>query len=84
MGFLDDLDRIDKEKSLMASKPQGGFLARLDEIDAEMQRILTEGYAETEKKLQIHMDKLVAVAERLMITEKMEGDEFLKIMESSN
>ena len=54
------------------------------EIDAEMQRILTEGYAETEKKLQIHMDKLVAVAERLMITEKMEGDEFLKIMESSD
>jgi ATP-dependent Zn protease len=49
-----------------------------------MQRILTEGYAETEKKLQIHMDKLVAVAERLMITEKMDGDEFLKIMESSN
>lgn len=54
------------------------------EIDAEMQRILTEGYAETEKKLQIHMDKLVAVAERLMITEKMDGDEFLKIMESSD
>ena len=37
MGFLDDLDRIDKEKSLMASEPQGGFLARLDQIDAQQQ-----------------------------------------------
>ena len=53
------------------------------EIDAEMQRILTEGYAETEKKLQAHMDKLVAVAEQLILTEKMDGDEFKKIMESS-
>ena len=53
------------------------------QIDAEVHRILTEGYSETEKKLHAHMDKLVAVAERLMVTEKMDGDEFRAIMEET-
>lgn len=53
------------------------------QIDAEVHRILTDGYAETEKKLNAHMDKLVAVAERLMVTEKMDGDEFRAIMEET-
>jgi len=53
------------------------------QIDAEVHRILTDGYAETEKKLNLHMDKLVAVAERLMVTEKMDGDEFRAIMEET-
>jgi len=53
------------------------------QIDAEVHRILSEGYAETEKKLNDHMDKLVKVAERLMVTEKMDGDEFRAIMEES-
>ena len=52
-------------------------------IDAEVHRMLTEGYSETEKKLSQHMDKLVAVAERLMVTEKMDGDEFRTIMEGT-
>ena len=51
-------------------------------IDAEVHRILTDAYAETERKLKEHMDKLVAVSEQLMVDEKMDGDEFRRIMES--
>ena len=51
------------------------------QIDAEVHRILSEGYAETERKLQEHMDKLTAVAERLIQDEKMDGESFRRIME---
>ena len=51
-------------------------------IDAEVHRILTEAYAETERKLKEHMDKLIAVSEQLMVDEKMDGDDFRRIMES--
>ena len=51
-------------------------------IDAEVHRILTEAYAETERKLKEHMDKLIAVSEQLMVDEKMDGDDFRLIMES--
>ena len=51
------------------------------QIDSEIHRILSEGYANTEEKLNRHMDKLIAVAERLMVTEKMDADEFRAIME---
>ena len=54
------------------------------QIDGEVHRILSEGYAKTEQKLSFHMDKLVAVAERLIVTEKMDGDEFRAIMESED
>jgi len=53
------------------------------QIDAEVHRMLSEGYAETERKLKEHMDKLVAVAERLIVTEKMDGEEFRRIMEEN-
>ena len=53
------------------------------QIDTEVHRILSEGYAETERKLQQHMDKLVAVAEQLIQDEKMDGDAFRRIMEES-
>ena len=33
--------------------------------------------------LNAHMDKLVAVAERLMVAEKMDGDDFRAIMEET-
>lgn len=51
------------------------------QIDGEVHRILSEGYAETENKLKRHMDKLTAVAEQLILNEKMDGDEFRRIME---
>ena len=53
------------------------------QIDGEVHRILSEGYAETENKLKAHMDKLVAVAEQLILHEKMDGDEFRRIMEAA-
>ena len=54
------------------------------QIDEEVRRILSEGYAKTEEKLRTHMDKLVAVAERLIVTEKMGGEEFKSIMEGNS
>ena len=51
------------------------------QIDEEVRRMLAEGYAKTEEKLRAHMDKLVAVAERLMTAEKMGGEEFNAIMQ---
>ena len=51
------------------------------QIDTEVHRLLSEGYAETERKLQQHMDKLVAVAEQLIRDEKMDGEAFRRIME---
>lgn len=38
------------------------------EIDKEINRIITNGYVETEKKLTEHMDKLHAVAQYLFLT----------------
>ncbi len=52
-------------------------------IDDEVFRLLTEGYAETEKLLTEHMDKLREVAERLVGEEKMDGDTFRAIMEGT-
>lgn len=51
------------------------------EIDKEINRIITEGYAQTEKKLTEHMDKLHAVARYLFQHEKLDGDMFKAIME---
>ena len=51
------------------------------QIDTEVHRLLSEGYTETERKLQQHMDKLVAVAEQLIQDEKMDGEAFRRIME---
>ena len=53
------------------------------QIDGEVHRILSNGYAETENKLKAHMDKLTAVAEQLILHEKMDGDEFRRIMEEN-
>ena len=52
------------------------------QIDAEVHRILTDSYAETERKLQQYMSKLTAVAEQLIIDEKLDGDAFRQIMEA--
>ena len=54
------------------------------QIDEEVHRLLSEGYAQTEVILKDHMDKLVKVAEQLMLDEKMDGDVFRQVMESDN
>lgn len=51
------------------------------EIDKEINRIITNGYVETEKKLTEHMDKLHAVAQYLFHHEKLDGEQFKAIME---
>ena len=53
------------------------------QIDEEVHRILSEGYSETERKLKEHMDKLTAVAEQLILDEKMDGEAFRRIMEGA-
>ena len=50
------------------------------EIDSEIERIINEAYARTENILTEHKDKLEKVAQRLIAVEKIEGDEFMKIM----
>ncbi len=51
------------------------------EIDAEIERIITEAYKRTEAILSEHMDKLHIVAKELFLNEKMSGDEFIRFME---
>ena len=53
------------------------------QIDAEVHNMLSEAYAETEKKLNAHMDKLIIVAEKLILNEKMDGSEFKALMEEN-
>ena len=53
------------------------------EIDQEINRIITSGYAETERKLSEHMDKLHAVARYLFQHEKLDGEQFKAIMDGT-
>lgn len=51
-------------------------------IDSEIKRIITEAYAECEKLLTEHNDQLIKVAEYLIENEKINGDDFEKLMQS--
>ncbi len=53
------------------------------EIDAEINRIITSGYAETERKLSEHIEKLHAVARYLFTHEKLDGETFKAIMDGT-
>ena len=50
------------------------------EIDAEVERIITEAYKRTETLLTEHMDKLHLIAKELFLNEKMSGEEFARLM----
>lgn len=52
------------------------------EIDKEIHRILSDGYARCEKILTDHNDKLHQLAEYLILHEKIDGEEFKNLMES--
>lgn len=54
------------------------------EIDKEVNRIITEQYACTEKILTEHMDSLHLVANALLEREKLEGDEFKTLLETGS
>lgn len=49
-------------------------------IDREIKRLMTTAYAQTEKILKEHMDKLHKVAKFLFENEKMSGEEFAEAM----
>ncbi len=51
------------------------------EIDEEVHRIMTDAYAKAEQKLKEHRDRLEAVARYLMENEKMDGEQFKRMME---
>ena len=52
-------------------------------IDHEIKRMMTEAYQKTEMILKGHMDQLHLIAKHLFENEKMEGEEFAKLMEES-
>lgn len=49
-------------------------------VDAEVRKMMDEGYKTAQKVLKLHADKLDAVASRLLEKETLEGDEFDSIM----
>jgi cell division protease FtsH len=51
-------------------------------IDAEIERLMREGYARCEEILKEHYDKLELIAQTLLEKEKINGDEFLSLMEN--
>ncbi|MBQ6019689.1 MAG: ATP-dependent zinc metalloprotease FtsH, partial [Clostridia bacterium] len=53
------------------------------EIDAEVNRIITEAYKRCEEILRAHMDKLVELAEYLIEYEKIDGEDFEKLMKGT-
>ncbi|MGN0666014.1 MAG: ATP-dependent zinc metalloprotease FtsH [Huintestinicola sp.] len=52
-------------------------------IDSEVKGIITKAYAECEELLRKHEDKLKELAEYLIEFEKIDGDDFLKMMEGT-
>ena len=49
-------------------------------VDEEVESIIKNAYARTENLLNEHIDKLHAVAKKLFLDEKMNGEEFAEIM----
>ena len=54
------------------------------EIDNEVHMIISNAYANTEKKLLEHVDKLHKVAAYLFTNEKMDAETFVSIMQQSS
>ena len=53
-------------------------------IDTEVHSLIEEAYRITADKLTRHKDKLIAVAEQLIRQEKMDGEEFRRVMEGES
>ena len=51
-------------------------------IDAQIEKMMRNAYAQTEEILKTHYDKLELVAETLIKNEKISGDEFTQLMEN--
>lgn len=52
-------------------------------IDAQIEKMMRNAYAQTEEILKTHYDKLELVAETLIKNEKISGDEFKQLMENA-
>ena len=52
-------------------------------VDQEMRRVLEQGHQRAESILRANMDKLHALAAALIEKEKVDGEEFKKIMQST-
>ena len=53
------------------------------DIDEEIRKIVTAGYDHCEKILTDHIDKLHELAQYLIENEKIDGDDFIKLMEGT-
>ncbi|MBE6778456.1 MAG: ATP-dependent zinc metalloprotease FtsH [Ruminococcaceae bacterium] len=53
-------------------------------IDAEVYRLVSDSYAQTEAKLSEHLDKLHKVAQALFEKEKLDADQFRQLMEEDS
>lgn len=51
-------------------------------IDAQIEKMMRNAYAQTEEILKTHYDKLELIAETLIKNEKISGDEFKQLMEN--
>ena len=65
-----------------------GIIRRIDDlgrvvIPVEMRRVLEQGHQRAESILRANMDKLHALAAALIEKEKVDGEEFKKIMQST-
>ena len=86
-GFSDKLGNVvyghDPQQTFLGrdyGQGQGYSDAVANEIDSEIRRLVDEGYNRCMQILQDNIDKLHIVAKILMKKEKIDGDEFAKIM----
>ncbi len=86
-GFSDKLGNVvyghDPQQTFLGrdyGQGQGYSDAVANEIDNEIRRLVDEGYNRCMKILQDNIDKLHIVAKILMKKEKIDGEEFAKIM----
>ena len=86
-GFSDKLGNVvyghDPQQTFLGrdyGQGQGYSDAVANEIDSEIRRLVDEGYNRCMQILQDNIDKLHIVAKILMKKEKIEGEEFAKIM----
>jgi cell division protease FtsH len=61
-------------------EPQNVSPSMQEKIDAEVQRIMDNAYAEAQQLLKKHKTKLKSVAEKLLEVETVDRDEFEKIV----
>ena len=88
-GMSDELDPVvysDDNNEVFLGKDYGHVNnyseATSAKIDAQIEKMMRNAYAQTEEILKTHYDKLELVAETLIKNEKISGDEFKQLMEN--